>query len=291
MHANLYALGAIVLWAGLASLGLSLRHVPPFLLTGIALVIGSVPAWPLARQWRVPPRTLLLGVGGLFGYHFLLFLALRSAPAVEANLVNYLWPLLIVVLAPVVLPGLRLKAMHLLGAVMGFAGAAVAILGASGGGTSAAWSWGYLLALAAAVLWALYSLLTKRLGAFPTAAIGLFGLVSGLLSLACHVMLEPAAALAPRDWLLLVVMGLGPLGAAFFLWDRALKLGDARHIGVLSYITPLASTALLLLVTGRGLSWSIALAAALIIGGAVLGTRTGASAPRRARPGTDAVSS
>ncbi len=69
-------------------------------------------------------------------------------------------------------------------------------------------------------------------------------------------------------------MGLGPLGAAFFLWDRALKTGDARQIGVLSYLTPLASTALLLLVTGRGLSWSIALAAALIVGGAVLGTRT-----------------
>jgi drug/metabolite transporter (DMT)-like permease len=76
-----------------------------------------------------------------------------------------------------------------------------------------------------------------------------------------------------RDWMLLVVMGLGPLGAAFFLWDRALKLGDARQIGVLSYLTPLASTGLLLLVTGRGWTWSIALAAALIVGGAVLGTR------------------
>ena len=116
MPANLYALGAIALWAGLASLGLALRHVPPFLLTGIALVIGSVPAWPLLRQWKVPPATLLLGVGGLFGYHFLLFIALRTAPAVEANLVNYLWPLLIVVLAPLLLRGLRLQAGHVLGA-------------------------------------------------------------------------------------------------------------------------------------------------------------------------------
>src|SRR6478752_2711235 len=112
MHPNLFALGAIALWASLASLGVSLRHVPPFLLTGLALVIGSVPAWPLARQWKVPARTLALGIYGLFGYHFLLFVALRVAPPVEANLVNYLWPLLIVVLAPVLLPGMRLKAAH-----------------------------------------------------------------------------------------------------------------------------------------------------------------------------------
>src|SRR5688572_17642671 len=109
MHANLYALGAIALWGGLASLGLALSHLPPFLLTGIALVIGSVPAWPLARQWKVPAGTLALGVAGLFGFHFLLFIALRLAPPVEANLVNYLWPLFIVVLAPVLLPGMTLR--------------------------------------------------------------------------------------------------------------------------------------------------------------------------------------
>ena len=107
MSATLLALGAIALWATLASLGVALAHVPPFLLTGLALVIGSVPAWPLARQWRVPASTLALGVYGLFGFHFLLFVALRHAPPVEANLVNYLWPLLIVVLAPLFLPGVR----------------------------------------------------------------------------------------------------------------------------------------------------------------------------------------
>lgn len=271
MNANLYALGAIALWASLASLGVALNHVPPFLLTGLALVIGSVPAWPLVRQWKVPPRTLALGIYGLFGYHFLLFIALRVAPPVEANLVNYLWPLLIVLLAPVILPGMRLRSAHLGAALAGFAGAAVAILG--GGGATGTWSWGYLPALGAAFIWSTYSLWTRRVEAFPTAAIGLFGLVSGVLSLACHTLLEPAVSLAARDWLLVGVMGLGPLGAAFFLWDKALKTGDARQIGILSYITPLASTTLLVLVTGRAPSASIALAAALIIGAAVVGTR------------------
>ena len=275
MQANLYALGAIALWASLASLGVSLTHIPPFLLTGIALIIGSVPAWPFVlrdpSQWRIPLRTLALGVYGLFAYHFLLFIALRHAPPVEANLVNYLWPLFIVVLAPLVLPGVALRLPHVLAALLGFAGAAIAIVG--GRELSGTLAWGYLPALAAAFIWATYSLLTKRVAAFPTTAIGLFGLVSGVLSLLCHALLEPSVALQPRDWALLAVLGLGPLGASFFMWDKALKLGDARHIGILSYVTPLASTALLIVVSGRTFTWSIALATVMIICAAVMGMR------------------
>lgn len=278
MPANLYALGAIALWISLAALGLLLKHIPPFLLTGVALLMGSLLALPFVirdrRQWRVPASTLALGVYGLFGFHFLLFMALRHAPPVEANLVNYLWPLFMVVLAPLLLAGVQLRTVHVVAALLGFAGAAVAILGAgSTSVTSGGGFWGYLLALASALIWASYSLLTQRVKPFPTAAIGLFGLVSGALSLLCHWALEPAAALSGRDWLLLAVMGLGPLGGAFFLWDQALKRGDARQIGVLSYLTPLGSTALLMLVSGRPLSWSIGLAAVMIMGAAVLGTR------------------
>ncbi len=243
--------------------------MPPFLLTGLALVVGSVPAWPLARQWRMPASTIALGVYGLFGFHFLLFVALRHAPPLEANLVNYLWPLLIVVLAPLLLPGVKLRAVHVLAALAGFAGAALAIAGGRdlGGGLA----WGYLPALGSAFIWATYSLGTRRVAPFPTAAVGLFGLVSGLLSLACHALLEPAVALSLRDLVLVAAMGLGPLGAAFFLWDRALKTGDARRIGILSYLTPLASTLLLSFVSGRQLTVWIAGAAALIVGAALVG--------------------
>jgi drug/metabolite transporter (DMT)-like permease len=275
LHPNLLALGAIVLWASLASLGVALAHVPPFLLTGLALVIGSVPAWPHWRQWRVTPGALALGIYALFGFHFLLFVALRHAPPVEANLVNYLWPLLIVVMAPLWLPGVKLRAVHVAAGLVGFAGAGLAILGGRSG--TGGFAWGYLPALGSAFIWASYSLSTRRLAerghAFPTAAIGLFGLVSGLLSLACHALLEPAAALNARDLVLVSVMGLGPLGAAFFLWDRALKGGDPRTIGVLSYLTPIGSTALLALVTGRAFTLQLAAAALMVVGAALLAVR------------------
>lgn len=277
--ANLLALGAIALWASLAALGVALSHVPPFLLTGLGLLVGSLIALPLSRfdwrQWRVPAGTLALGVYGLFGFHFLLFIALRHAPPVQANLVNYLWPLGIVVLAPLILPGVRLGTHHVLAALLGFAGAALAILGRSEGGASAAWAWGYLPALGSAIIWSTYSLLTKRVAPFPTAAIGGFAAASGALSLLCHALLEPAVHLTHRDGLLIAALGLGPLGGAFFLWDAALKRGDPRQIGVLSFLTPLLSTLTLLTLRGEWPSVSVAVAAAMIVGAAVLATRRG----------------
>jgi drug/metabolite transporter (DMT)-like permease len=274
-QANLFALGAIALWATLATLGVALSHVPAFALTGLALIIGSVPTWAQWRQWRVSGVALALGVYGLFGFHLLLFVALRSAPPVQANLVNYLWPLFIVVLAPLLLPGVRLRAAHVLAALLGFAGAALAILG--GRSVHAAWAWGYLPALGSALVWATFSLGSRRLAqagqGFATAALGLFGLLSGVLALLCHALLEPPVRLGLRDGLLIAVMGLGPLGGAFLLWDRALKLGDPRTIGVLAYLTPLLSTLLLVAFTGRILSVWIGLAALLIVGAALLAMR------------------
>lgn len=274
-HPNLCALAAIALWASLATLGVQLAHVPPFLLTGLALLVGSVPAWPRWQEWRVDRKALALGVYGLFGYHFLLFTALRLAPPVEANLVNYLWPLLIVVLAPLWLPSVKLRGVHWLAGGLGLAGAALAILG--GHRVSGGFVWGYLPAAGAAFIWASYSLGTRRLAergeAFPTSAIGLFAVVSGVLALACHAVIEPAVDLSWKDAALIGVMGLGPLGAAFFLWDRALKNGDPRTIGVLSYITPLASTTLLAVTTGKALTPALAVAALMIVGAALLAVR------------------
>lgn len=269
--ATLLALGALGLWSLLAALAVGLRAVPPFLLLGLSLTGAGLLALPTWRQWRVPPLTLLLGVAGLFGYHLLLFLALRRAPAVEANLINYLWPLLIVVLAPLFVPGLRLTLRHVLAAALGLAGAALVITGGRWTLSSVYWD-GYLLAAGAALAWACYSLGTRRVPPFPTAAVGLFCLLSGLLALGCHALLEPAYAPSASQWLLIALLALGPMGAAFFLWDAALKRGDARAIGALAYLTPLGST-LALVVSGQGTVTPLVVAAGLlIVGGAVLGS-------------------
>ena len=212
----LFALAAIALWSSLAALGVSLRHVPPFLLTGIGLLVGSLVALPLSRgnwaHWKVPVSTLVVGVIGLFGYHVLLFAAFRFAPPLQTNLINYLWPLGIVVLAPLYLRGLHWRWVHVAAALIGFAGAVLALLdgGAASGGSQAGDAFpqrwlGYGLALAAALTWSSYSLLTQRVPPFRTAAIGGFCLLAGaedfdtdVLRLVPGRIANAAAALAAR---------------------------------------------------------------------------------------------
>lgn len=277
--ANALALGAIVLWGTLAWLGVQLSSMPPFLLVGCTLTTAGLLASPTWRKWRVPMPVLLLGIYGLFGFHFFLFVALRLAPPLEANLVNYLWPLLIVLLAPLFAADARLTGRHIAGGLLGFAGAVLAItngrvpsiddLGSAG--------WGYAAALLSAVIWATYSLTGQRLRQrgtrYSTAAVGLFCLCSGVLSLACHAVLEAPYRITSGDLLPLAALALGPMGAAFFLWDAALARGDARVIGTLAYLTPLISTILLGLADPARFGWPIAVALAMVIGGAVIGTR------------------
>jgi drug/metabolite transporter (DMT)-like permease len=273
VNSRLAALGAIVLWASLASLATLIPNVPVFLKTGIGLLIGSLISLPLARfkptELLVQPKILVLGVYGLFGYHAALFIALSTSPSVQANLVNYLWPLLIVLLAPLFSRNNKLSLRVVLGGLMGFVGASVAIL--SGSTSDGLFYSGYLFAFLAAVIWSTYSLATNRVGSFPTPAVGLFALIAGLLSLAMHFIFETQVALSGFDWMILILLGLGPLGAAFYFWDYAIKRSNPQEIGLLSFLTPLLSTGLLLVITGQSLSWLLAIAAALIVGGSLIG--------------------
>jgi drug/metabolite transporter (DMT)-like permease len=276
MAALILSLFTILIWSTLAVLGSRMGHLSPFLSVGIALTIGGLVGLVKVRDWRVPWSTFAIGVGGIFGYHALLFTAFRLAPAIEVNLLQYLWPLLIVALAPVYLPGNRLGLHHVVGSVLGLVGAGLVI---SGGKLSLdlAGLPGYLLALAAAFTWASYSLLTKRVKPFATGAVGGFCLASGLLSLGLYglenlITSTPVPTLTQKDGFFLVLLGVGPMGAAFYTWDAALKKGDPRVIGALAYLTPLLSTLNLVLFGGKQLSGVSIAAMGLIVLGAVIGS-------------------
>ena len=269
------AMAAIMLWATLAPMTAILGNLPLFFVTGMGLLAGSVLALFVSggqiSKLAVPPRTFFIGVFGLFGFHAALFSALQLAPPVQANLVNYLWPLLIVVLTPLFFPGASLRLRHMIAALVGFFGAALAIT--SGGVVTGGEMLGYLFALVAAIIWACYSLLTKKLPHFDSSAVGVFALVGGILAIFAHLLWEAPVSPTASQWLILLAIGLGPLGGAFYLWDFALKTGDPQRIGLLSFLTPLISTTLLLLVTGKPVTWLLALSGALIIGAAYFGTR------------------
>jgi drug/metabolite transporter (DMT)-like permease len=279
-HAMLAGLGAIVLWGSLATLSVTAGPVPPFQMVAMTFAVGATLGIVRARwrgvAWRDlvhwPARVWLLGIGGLFGYHALYFAALQLAPPAEANLINYLWPLLIVLLsAP--LAGERLGWSHLSGALLGFAGVALLAFG-RGLGFAGDYALGYALALGCAFTWSLYSVLSRRFGETPTDAIAAFCAAASLLSLVCHLLFErtvwPASSVA---WLSVLALGIGPTGGAFYLWDHAVKRGDIRALGALSYATPILSTALLILCGLAQPTSALLVAALLVTVGAVLASR------------------
>ncbi|MBX9942631.1 MAG: EamA family transporter [Reyranella sp.] len=273
-------MAAIALWGALAALSVSAGPIPPFQMVAMTFTVGATLGIVRARRRGVgwaglvgwPGRVWLLGIGGLFGYHALYFAALQLAPPAEANLVNYLWPLLIVLLsAP--LAGERLGWPHIAGAVLGFAGVVLLALG-RGLAFAGDHALGYALALGCALVWSLYSVLSRRLGETPTDAIAAFCAASAVLSLACHLAFERTVwPGAPSAWLAVLALGLGPAGAAFYLWDHAVKRGDIRVLGALSYATPILSTALLVVCGLADATDSLLIAAALVTAGAVLASR------------------
>lgn len=273
-------MGAIALWGGLAALSVLAGAIPPFQMVAMTFAVGASLGIARARRrgvgWaelvRWPGQVWLLGIGGLFGYHALYFGALQLAPPAEANLVNYLWPLLIVLLsAP--FAGERLGWTHLAGAGLGFAGVAMLAFG-RGLAFSGDHALGYALALGCAITWALYSVLSRRFGETPTDAIAAFCAASAALSLVCHLAFErtvwPASTSA---WLAVLALGLGPAGGAFYLWDHAVKRGDIRALGALSYATPILSTALLIACGLAEPTNTLLLAATLVTVGAALASR------------------
>ena len=261
--ALLSAAAAILLWSSLATVGVSLSGVPPLFLIGASLLLGGSLSLPWARTWTLRWRSIGIGCYGMLLYHLLFVLALRNAPPVSANLVHYTWPMLIVLLAPVVVRGTRINAVHVLCAVTGFAGAGLAIVG--GSTTSGlGFAWGYVLAIAAALVWSTYSLTLKRTGSASTADVGLACLVSGGSALLLHAMFEPAVRPSATQVVELASLGVGPMGAAFYLWAYALKHGDPRIIGVMANATPLLSTAMLA-ASGRGTITGTLIGAAVLV--------------------------
>lgn len=278
-RATLIGFVTILMWAFLATLTAASGRMPPFQLTAIGFAIGSLPG--LVRMmakperfnaFRQPLKVWVVGVGGLFGYHFLYFTALRNAPAVEATLVNYLWPLLIVV-GSAFLPGERLRWYHMAGAAVGLAGTVLVVAG-KGVDFNPDYLKGYGAGFLAAITWASYSLVSRRFGKVPTDAVTGFCVATAVLSLLCHLTMETTVwPDTVFQWCMVVMLGLFPLGFAFYTWDYGVKNGDIQILGAASYATPILST-LILLAAGFGTtSWQLVLACLLVTGGAVLASK------------------
>ncbi|WP_173933338.1 EamA family transporter [Chelativorans sp. Marseille-P2723] len=291
-RATLIGFSAVVMWALLALFTAASGMVPPFQLSAMTFAVGTVvgifaqlkvPA--LRARFPVPLPVWLVGIGGLFGYHFLYFTALRNAPAVEASLIAYLWPLLIV-LGSALMPGERIGWHHVAGAVLGLAGTFLILTKGQGFTFEKQYGLGYAAAATCALCWSGYSLLSRRFMDVPTGMVTWFCAATSILSALCHLLLEETVwPSGLGEWLAVAGLGLLPVGAAFYVWDYGVKRGNIQVLGASSYAAPLLST-LILIAAGAAEPTAIILIACLLItGGAVLAA-TGMLG-RRAAPAGD----
>jgi drug/metabolite transporter (DMT)-like permease len=271
---------AILLWSLLALFTAASGSLPPFQLAALTFAIGGgvgAATWAVRRgaasALRQPPEVWALGVGGLFGYHALYFTALKTAPPAEAGLISYLWPLLIVLFSAL-LPGERLRLHHVAGALLGLVGTVVLFSGGRALTLAAEYVPGFAAAFVAAFVWAIYSVLSRRFAAVPTDAVVGFCLGTAVLSAIFHLLFEDTVWPANiREWLAVLALGIGPVGAAFYAWDFGVKRGDIRVLGAASYLAPVLSTAFLVAAGFAAATWSLALAAALITSGGLLAAK------------------
>jgi drug/metabolite transporter (DMT)-like permease len=278
--ATLIGMTAILMWSLLALLTVASGAMPPFQLAAVTFAIGAcvgASSWIVRpggwRALRQPPVAWLVGVGGLFGYHALYFISLRFAPPAEAGLVNYLWPLLIVLFSAL-LPGERLAPHHVIGALLGLAGTIVLFAGRGLSGSLLVYAPGLSAAFAAAFIWGAYSVLSRRLAAVPTDAVAGFCAATSLLAAICHGLFEDTVwPQTSAQWLAVIALGIGPVGAAFYTWDIGMKRGDIRIIGAAAYATPLLSTAFLILAGYAETATTLVVAALLIAGGGLIAAK------------------
>jgi drug/metabolite transporter (DMT)-like permease len=282
---------AILLWSTLALFTAMSGRVPPFQLVGMTFVIGGLMILGVAalrgQLARVMPTkaSFALGLYGPFGDTALYYAAVKTAPAAEANLIHYLWPLLIVLFAAL-LPGGALKLRHLFGALIGLAATALLISGGlgSGGGIQL----GHVLAALGAFVWASYSVVSRRFAGVPSESLSITMLGCAVPAFACHLAFEPTLwSLSPVEWGGVLGLGLGSIGLAFVVWDIGMKQGDVALLGVASYAAPVLSTIILVIAGYAAASWLLALSCVLIVVGALVASSGGlrrAKAPSTPRP-------
>jgi drug/metabolite transporter (DMT)-like permease len=283
-RATLIGFSAVLMWSLLALFTIGSAPVPPLMLNAICFGIGGMIglAWTARTGFGVLRgvswKVYALGTAGLFGSHFLYFTAFRMAPLAETGLIAYLWPMIIVLMSGL-LPGERLHPLHILGGAVAFAGAALIVLRGAGSVDAAALP-GFGVAFVFALTWASYSVLSRRLGAVATETVTVFCLAAAVLSALAHLALEETTwPVGWPGWGAVLALGIGPVGAAFFTWDIGMKKGDIQLLGVASYAAPLLSTLALVAAGLSRPSWTIAVTAVLIAGGAALAALASARKP------------
>jgi drug/metabolite transporter (DMT)-like permease len=275
-RAVLLAFGAVTLWATWPTLATWARPAPPFLVlalgsaVGFALSLARAAGQGEARAFlATPPRTLAFVAAGLLVNNILYLMAMPRIGPAEANVISYLWPILLVLILSR-MDRSQLRRIQWLGILTAFAGAALAIGPTFAGGFDLG---GAALAFASGLAFAIYAAIRSR-GQERADVIGPSMGVIAVLSMILHCAFEAPAALAPSQLVAIAAIGVAPLTLSNALWDRASRTGQMTTISAIAYLTPLVGLLLLSLTGVAAVTWGTAVGAVLIVAGALAASRT-----------------
>ena len=271
MKYYLYAMGAILCWASLpAATGsglaeLSTEELMFFSFTSAAVFL-YVQDILLTRSFTLfipAPKALLLGVWGIFIYHYVYYMALSRAPLAEGAILATTWSFWIVVFSSVILFK-KLKISIMITALVGMVGAGLVIASGKDLSFDSDYMLGYLLALACGLIWSSFSVALGhvRITKEPMTA---FTIVAAILSTLLYILTMPHEMPSAKALSAAIYLGCIPLGLSFFLWNRAVTKGNMVIIGFLSYLTPPLSVLMVALIHGEAVSSQVLVGMAVII--------------------------
>jgi drug/metabolite transporter (DMT)-like permease len=260
---------AIPLWATWPALALRTLEMPAFECLTIAFLVGWIVVGRMERieraatskrtSWKtwIPAAACAFGLTGNNAFHIL---ATRHIPAAEANMISYLWPVMIVALGAM-LGEFKLRPRQVAAVFLGFAGAMI-LMGVHAVSLSFV---GMALAFLSGLSWAMYCVFRLKYTVSAGAVLTRGCAISALLCAIVHIVWEPTVVPSAGGLAAAAAVGILPLALGNLVWDEGFRRGDRQLLAVMAYATPFCGALLLALLGLEAFTWRLCFSAIVIV--------------------------
>ncbi len=199
-------------------------------------------------SYSIKTLSLLLLLGFLnFLYYLLLYLGYKEANGLEVLVIQYLWPIFIVVLSLILLKE-KLSKNKVLSVLIGFTGVTIVITKGNIHQLDFSNLNILLIVMIGTFSFALFSVLSKTIKVNLTNSVMIYFLAASIYSYISINTFSRMTFPLPNDWISIIINGVFLNGISYLFWIKALKQMDASQVAPYIFITPILSASLLILI-------------------------------------------
>ncbi len=277
----IFAITTVFMWSTLAAVvKLLLSDIPnlqalaisSYISSGFLLIVnvftGKI---KVMKSLKIKDIWIICGLGfiGLFVYSALYYYGLSQLTSQEACVVNYLWPIMLVIFSCIILKE-KLTAMKAVAMVCSFVGIVVLSMG-SGDNSEGNVTIGIVSCIIAAACYGLFSVLNKKCNYDQSITMMIFWLVAAVCSTFLGLVTEEWVSMDGKQWLGMLWLGIVVDAIAYLLWALALNgAGNTAKIANIAYLTPFLSLVVSALLLKEEITLRALVALVFIIGGILL---------------------